>query len=153
MLYTHTVNLRLNVNCSTCCEIFPRQYLFSSIPTGTSSQYSLDELEEMVLFLQQFCSVQCYMEEQLSEDQTSVYGDLSDLDRYTLHKLHTLTCIVCSLHLVYVLTSTQYLYFIDLLAHRHFFLFLSTTHKLSVLLFPLMSGRIFNQKASYFAAL
>lgn len=46
-------------------------------------QYSLDELEEMMLCLQQFCSVLSNMEEQLSEDQAAVYSALSDQDRYT----------------------------------------------------------------------
>ncbi|XP_054478627.1 uncharacterized protein LOC129110555 [Anoplopoma fimbria] len=43
--------------------------------------YSLDELEEMMLCLQQFRSVLSNMEEQLSEDQAAVYSALSDQDR------------------------------------------------------------------------
>lgn len=49
-----------------------------------SPQYSLGDLEEMMLCLQQFCSVLSNMEEQLSEDQASVYSALSEQDRYTL---------------------------------------------------------------------
>lgn len=52
--------------------------------TCTSPQYSLDELEEMMLCLQQFCSVFSNMEEQLSEDQAAVYSLLSDQDKYVL---------------------------------------------------------------------
>ena len=37
-----------------------------------------------MLCLQHFCSVHSNMEEQLSEDQASVYSTLSDQDRYTL---------------------------------------------------------------------
>ncbi|XP_075938252.1 uncharacterized protein itprid1 isoform X3 [Anarhichas minor] len=49
--------------------------------------YSLDELEEMMLCLQQFCSVLSNMEEQLSEDQATVYSALSDQDRYSVWTL------------------------------------------------------------------
>ncbi|KAM6971601.1 uncharacterized protein itprid1 [Tautogolabrus adspersus] len=52
-----------------------KQHTLGNIP------YSLDELEEMMLCLQQFRSVLCNMEEQLSEDQASVYSALSDQDR------------------------------------------------------------------------
>ncbi|XP_045909320.1 protein ITPRID2-like isoform X2 [Micropterus dolomieu] len=48
---------------------------------GCSPQYSLDELEEMMLCLQQFRSVLSNMEEQLSEEQAAVYTSLSDQDR------------------------------------------------------------------------
>ncbi|XP_038578434.1 uncharacterized protein PB18E9.04c isoform X2 [Micropterus salmoides] len=49
--------------------------------TVGNSPYSLDELEEMMLCLQQFRSVLSNMEEQLSEDQAAVYTSLSDQDR------------------------------------------------------------------------
>uniref|UniRef100_UPI0037E6F927 protein ITPRID1 n=1 Tax=Semicossyphus pulcher TaxID=241346 RepID=UPI0037E6F927 len=52
--------------------------------------YSLDELEEMVLCLQQFRSVLCNMEEQLSEDQASVYSALSDQDREKVRDIEEL---------------------------------------------------------------
>ncbi|KAK9528055.1 hypothetical protein VZT92_014555 [Zoarces viviparus] len=56
----------------------------------TSSSYSLDELEEMMLCLQQFCSVLSNMEEQLSEDQAAVYNALSDQDRETVRDVEEL---------------------------------------------------------------
>lgn len=56
----------------------------TSVLALTSLQYSLDELEEMMLCLQQFFFVLSNMEEQLSKDQSAVYSVLSDQDRYTL---------------------------------------------------------------------
>ncbi|XP_068565718.1 serine-rich adhesin for platelets [Cebidichthys violaceus] len=52
--------------------------------------YSLDELEEMMLCLQQFCSVLSNMEEQLSEDQAAVYSALSDQDREMIRDIDEL---------------------------------------------------------------
>lgn len=50
-----------------------------------SPQRCLDEMEEMMLYLQLFRSVLSNMEDQLSEDQAAVYSSLSDQDRYTLY--------------------------------------------------------------------
>ncbi|KAM8731659.1 uncharacterized protein AB9X84_025974 [Acanthopagrus schlegelii] len=52
--------------------------------------YSLDELEEMMLCLQQFFSVLSNMEEQLSEDQTAVYSVLSNQDREKVQDIQEL---------------------------------------------------------------
>ncbi|KAM8823783.1 uncharacterized protein itprid1 isoform 2-T2 [Spinachia spinachia] len=52
--------------------------------------WSLDELEEMMLCLQHFCSVLSDMEEQLSEDQAAVYGALSDPDRQMVQDIEEL---------------------------------------------------------------
>ncbi|XP_062415048.1 uncharacterized protein itprid1 [Pungitius pungitius] len=52
--------------------------------------FSLDELEEMMLCLQHFCSVLSDMEEQLSEDQAAVYGALSDPDREMVQDIEEL---------------------------------------------------------------
>ncbi|XP_041670124.1 uncharacterized protein itprid1 isoform X2 [Cheilinus undulatus] len=52
--------------------------------------YSLDELEEMMLYLQQFRSVLNNMEEQLSEDQAAVFSALSDQDREKVRDIEEL---------------------------------------------------------------
>ncbi|XP_053268686.1 uncharacterized protein itprid1 [Pleuronectes platessa] len=54
------------------------------------SSFSLGELEEMMLCLQHFHSVHRNMEEQLSEDQASVYSTLSDQDREKMQDLKVL---------------------------------------------------------------
>ncbi|KAK1885456.1 Protein ITPRID1 [Dissostichus eleginoides] len=61
-------------------------------------QYSLDELEEMMLCLQQFRSVLSNMEEQLSEDQAAVYSALSDQDslKMKMHRLLDEQSLLCS---------------------------------------------------------
>ncbi|XP_034561790.1 uncharacterized protein itprid1 [Notolabrus celidotus] len=58
--------------------------------TVGNTPYSLDELEEMMLSLQQFRSVLCNMEEQLSEDQAAVYSCLSDQDREKVRDIEEL---------------------------------------------------------------
>ncbi|XP_030612956.1 uncharacterized protein itprid1 [Archocentrus centrarchus] len=70
----------------TCC--IHRSYNKES--TLGNSPYSLDELEEMMLCLRQFCSVLSNMEEQLSEDQAAVYSCLSDQDREKVRDLEEL---------------------------------------------------------------
>ncbi|XP_051266186.1 serine-rich adhesin for platelets isoform X2 [Dicentrarchus labrax] len=69
-----------------CCtqKSYEKRYLLGNIP------YSLDELEEMMLCLQQFCSVLNNMEEQLSEDQAAVYSALSDQDREKVRDIEEL---------------------------------------------------------------
>lgn len=59
-------------------------------PTFGNSPYSLDELEEMLLCLQQFWSVLSNMEEQLSEDQAAVFSCLSDQDREKIRDIEEL---------------------------------------------------------------
>ncbi|XP_034428766.1 serine-rich adhesin for platelets isoform X2 [Hippoglossus hippoglossus] len=54
------------------------------------SPFSLGDLEELMLCLQHFRSVQSNMEEQLSEDQASVYSSLSDQDREKIQDLEVL---------------------------------------------------------------
>lgn len=80
-----------------------------------SLQYSLDELEEMMLCLQQFCSVLSNMEEQLTEDQAAVYSALSDQDRYMLKlkKLFEPWCVplMSALKLQHSQQSTCYIQF------------------------------------------
>ncbi|KAM9337585.1 uncharacterized protein itprid1, partial [Symphorus nematophorus] len=70
----------------TCCteKSYKKQQTVGNIP------YSLDELEEMLLCLQQFCSVLSNMEEQLSEDQAAVYSSLSDQDRERVREIEEL---------------------------------------------------------------
>ncbi|XP_026219686.1 serine-rich adhesin for platelets isoform X2 [Anabas testudineus] len=63
---------------------YNRQQTVENIP------YSLDELEEMMLCLQQFCSVLSNMEEQLSEDQAAVYSALTDQDREKVRDIEEL---------------------------------------------------------------
>ncbi|KAK2859311.1 hypothetical protein Q5P01_003931 [Channa striata] len=65
-------------------ESYNKQQTVENVP------YSLDELEELMLCLQQFCSVLSNMEEQLSEDQASVYSALSDLDREKVRDIEEL---------------------------------------------------------------
>lgn len=65
-----------------CFQGYYLQLIYTSKCTCTFAQYSLDELEVMTLCLQQFRFVFNNMEELLSEDQASVYGALSDHDRY-----------------------------------------------------------------------
>ncbi|XP_074549764.1 uncharacterized protein itprid1 [Halichoeres trimaculatus] len=76
---------------SCCCSCnhqssgcYTKQHTVENIP------YSLDELEEMMLCLQQFCSVLCNMEEQLSEDQAAVYSSLSEQDRERVRDIEEL---------------------------------------------------------------
>ncbi|KAF1372759.1 hypothetical protein PFLUV_G00251950 [Perca fluviatilis] len=52
--------------------------------------YSLDELEEMMLCVQQFRSVLSNMEEKLSEDQAAVYSVLSEQDRESVREIEEL---------------------------------------------------------------
>ncbi|XP_053716110.1 uncharacterized protein itprid1 [Synchiropus splendidus] len=54
------------------------------------ASYSLDELEEMILCLQQFRSVLTNMEEQLAEDQAAVYKGLTEQDRQTISEIEAL---------------------------------------------------------------
>ncbi|KAM8881631.1 uncharacterized protein itprid1 [Synchiropus picturatus] len=54
------------------------------------ASYSLDELEEMILCLQQFRSVLTNMEEQLAEDQAAVYEGLTEQDRQTISEIEAL---------------------------------------------------------------
>ncbi|XP_071755499.2 uncharacterized protein itprid1 [Centroberyx gerrardi] len=77
-------NLMTNMACCcscdhqcTCCtqNSHNKQHTVGNFP------YSLDELEGMMLCLRRFRSVLSNMEEQLSEDQASVYNALSDHDR------------------------------------------------------------------------
>ncbi|XP_078018988.1 uncharacterized protein itprid1 isoform X2 [Epinephelus lanceolatus] len=70
----------------TCCA----QRSYNKQHTLGNSPYSLDELEEMMLCLQQFCSVLSNMEEQLSEDQAAVYSALSDQDREKIRDIEEL---------------------------------------------------------------
>ncbi|XP_037612391.1 mucin-5AC isoform X2 [Sebastes umbrosus] len=67
----------------TCCTQ-DKQHTLGDVP------YSLDELEEMMLSLQQFRSVLSNMEEQLSEDQAAVYSALSDQDREKVQDIEEL---------------------------------------------------------------
>ncbi|CAI5686177.1 unnamed protein product [Oreochromis niloticus] len=70
----------------TCCihKSNNKEHTFGNSP------YSLDELEEMLLCLQQFWSVLSNMEEQLSEDQAAVYSCLSDQDREKIRDIEEL---------------------------------------------------------------
>ncbi|XP_070784680.1 uncharacterized protein itprid1 [Enoplosus armatus] len=70
----------------TCCtqKSYNKQHTLGNIP------YSLNELEEMMLCLQQFRSVLSNMEEQLSEDQAAVYSSLSDQDREKIRDIEEL---------------------------------------------------------------
>ncbi|CAK6973259.1 uncharacterized protein itprid1 [Scomber scombrus] len=62
--------------CSCCTQKnCTSQNTLGNIP------YSLNELEQMMLCLQQFRSVLSNMEEHLSEDQAAVYSSLSEQDR------------------------------------------------------------------------
>ncbi|XP_034024888.1 uncharacterized protein LOC117509307 [Thalassophryne amazonica] len=61
-----------------------------SVTKQHSLPYSVDELEEMVICLQRFRSVLSNMEEQLSEDQASVYSVLSDHDREKVQNIEKL---------------------------------------------------------------
>ncbi|CAJ1082455.1 uncharacterized protein itprid1 [Xyrichtys novacula] len=76
------------VCCCSCDHqdicFYNKQHSMGNIP------YSLDELEEMMLCLQQFRSVLCNMEEQLSEDQAAVYSCLSDQDREKVRDIEEL---------------------------------------------------------------
>ncbi|XP_041824131.1 uncharacterized protein itprid1 [Melanotaenia boesemani] len=56
--------------------------------------YSLDELEEMMLCLQQFRSVFSDIEEQSCEDQAAVYSVFSTTDREDAQSLEKLRCAV-----------------------------------------------------------
>ncbi|XP_029979753.1 flocculation protein FLO11-like [Sphaeramia orbicularis] len=69
-----------------CCthNTYNRQQPLLSIP------YSLHELEEMILCLQQFRSVLSTMEDQLSEDQAAVYSALTDQDREKIQDIEEL---------------------------------------------------------------
>ncbi|XP_070709419.1 uncharacterized protein itprid1 [Pempheris klunzingeri] len=70
----------------TCCT----QRNYNVERTVGNVPYSLDELEEMMLCLQQFRSVLSNMEEQLSEDQAAVYSALSDQDREKVRDIEEL---------------------------------------------------------------
>ncbi|XP_059183392.1 uncharacterized protein LOC131962408 [Centropristis striata] len=70
----------------TCCT--HKQHNLGNIP------YSLDELEEMMVCLQQFRSVLSNMEEQLSEDQAAVYSALSEQDRNKVRDIEDLRLAV-----------------------------------------------------------
>ncbi|XP_032366712.1 protein ITPRID1 [Etheostoma spectabile] len=73
-------------SCDHQCtqEMYRRQHSLENTP------YSLDELEEMMLCVQQFRSVLSNMEEQLSEDQAAVYSVLSDHDREKVQDIEEL---------------------------------------------------------------
>ncbi|XP_029005258.1 uncharacterized protein itprid1 isoform X2 [Betta splendens] len=71
--------------CACCLQRGPKKQ--QSLEPGP---FSLDELEEMMLCLQQFCSVLSNMEEQLSEDQAAVYSALSDHDRENVRHIEEL---------------------------------------------------------------
>lgn len=71
--------------CSSCTQkTLNKQHTLGNI------LYSLDELEEMMVCLQQFRSVLSNMEEQLSEDQAAVYSALSDKDRENVRDIEEL---------------------------------------------------------------
>ncbi|KAA8579300.1 hypothetical protein FQN60_007090 [Etheostoma spectabile] len=65
-------------------------YMFEFESIKFMLTYSLDELEEMMLCVQQFRSVLSNMEEQLSEDQAAVYSVLSDHDREKVQDIEEL---------------------------------------------------------------
>ncbi|XP_027129989.1 putative GPI-anchored protein pfl2 isoform X1 [Larimichthys crocea] len=80
-------NQTATISCYCSCDHRKnnnKQHTLGNIP------YSLDELEEMMLCLQQFCSVLSNMEEQLSEDQAAVYSVLSDQDRENVRDIEEL---------------------------------------------------------------
>ncbi|XP_060920362.1 protein ITPRID1 isoform X2 [Labrus mixtus] len=81
----HTATMACCFSCDHqgTCD-YNKQHTVGNIP------YSLDELEEMMLSLQQFRYVLCSMEEQLSEDQAAVYRDLSDQDREKVRDIEEL---------------------------------------------------------------
>eukprot|EP00064_Thunnus_orientalis_P001810 superscaffoldBa00000124_g1813 len=71
--------------CTSCTHnSYTTQHTLGNIP------YSLSELEEMMLCLQQFRSVLSNMEEQLSEDQAAVYSALSEQDRENVRDIEEL---------------------------------------------------------------
>lgn len=71
-------------SCDHHCSCCNKQHKLRNLP------YSLDELEELMLCLQRFRSVLNNMEEQLSEDQASVYSALSDQDREKVRDIEEL---------------------------------------------------------------
>ncbi|KAF3703431.1 Coiled-coil domain-containing protein 129 [Channa argus] len=74
-----------NHQCTSCSQkSYNKQQTVGNVP------YSLDELEELMLSLQQFCSVLSNMEEQLSEDQAAVYSALSDHEREKVRDIEEL---------------------------------------------------------------
>ncbi|XP_071341879.1 uncharacterized protein itprid1 [Trachinotus anak] len=70
----------------TCCaqKGYNKQHTLGNMP------YSLGDLEEMMLCLQKFRSVLSNMEEQLSEDQASIYIALSEQDRERVRDIEEL---------------------------------------------------------------
>ncbi|KAG7216780.1 hypothetical protein INR49_021178 [Caranx melampygus] len=80
----------------TCCCSCDHQYAccnqrsYNKQHSQGSMPYSLADLEDMMLCLQQFRSVLSNMEEQLSEDQAAVYSDLSDQDRENIQDIEEL---------------------------------------------------------------
>ncbi|XP_050922597.1 uncharacterized protein itprid1 isoform X6 [Lates calcarifer] len=85
----HAANMACCCSCDhqcTCCtqKSCNKQHTLGNIT------YSLGDLEEMMLCLQQFCSVLSNMEEQLSEDQASVYSALSEQDREKVRDIEEL---------------------------------------------------------------
>ncbi|KAG7523774.1 hypothetical protein JOB18_003046 [Solea senegalensis] len=85
-------NRSVTVNCCCSCEhqCCCAQESHSDQHTLGNTPYSLGDLEEMMLSLQQYCSMHSNMEEQLSENQTSIYSALSDIDRETIEDLEVL---------------------------------------------------------------
>ncbi|XP_034005574.1 uncharacterized protein itprid1 isoform X1 [Trematomus bernacchii] len=73
-----------------CCSSCDQQCTCRHGEQRGNIPYSLDELEEMILCLQQFRSVLSNMEEQLSEDQAAVYSALSDQDRVKVQDIEEL---------------------------------------------------------------
>ncbi|KAM7370270.1 hypothetical protein PAMP_011535 [Pampus punctatissimus] len=77
-------NQRATMTCCCSCDHQCICWTQGNIP------YSLNELEEMMLCLQQFRSVLSNMEEQLSEDKATVYNALSEQDRENVRDLEEL---------------------------------------------------------------
>ncbi|XP_033964152.1 nucleolar protein dao-5 isoform X2 [Pseudochaenichthys georgianus] len=73
-----------------CCSSCDQQCACGHGEQRGNIPYSLGELEEMMLCLQQFRSVLSNMEEQLSEDQAAVYSALSDQDRVKVQDIEEL---------------------------------------------------------------
>ncbi|XP_034718650.1 uncharacterized protein itprid1 [Etheostoma cragini] len=76
--------------CCCSCDHQCTQEMYRRQHTLENTPYSLDELEEMMLCVQQFRSVLSNMEEQLSEDQAAVYSVLSDHDREKVQDIEEL---------------------------------------------------------------